>query len=247
MRRQRERGTRAQRLIDSVPYWYHRIEVQPGLVTPGAYDPRVVLDALPAPEDCSDLRVLDIGARDGFFTFEFERRGAEVVAIDPEIPSVSGFRVAAELIGSQVTCLEDNVYSLSRKTHGRFDIVLFLGVLYHLRHPLLALDRIADVCAGQLFLETEVSDPRQTAVDGPPTAEFWAREFANDATNWWIPSTSCAQDMLLAAEFECSETVSISPTRALFTAQRRPDPTFSRLRRLDESRSWATLDQPETD
>lgn len=245
----------AQRRIESVAYWYHRIEVLPGLVTPGVYDPSVVLDALPLPADCAGLRILDLGTRDGFFAFELERRGAQVVALDPEDPNVSGYRVAADLLGSKVEYHEDNVYSLTPESHGTFDVVLCFGLLYHLRHPMLALDRIADVCTGRLFLETEVSDvrllpqparrrfarpataPRAERV--PPVAEFYVGEWAGDDTNWWIPSSTCAIDMLTGAGFACPGPVPISASRALFIAERSPDPTAARLRRLDESRSWA--------
>ncbi len=228
----------AQRRVDSVAHWYHRMEVHPGVITPGTCDPLLTLDVLPVPMDCNGLRVLDLGTRDGFFAFEFERRGAEVVAIDPEDPNNSGYQVASDLLGSRVTYMEDNVYALSPETHGRFDIVLFLGLLYHLRHPLLALDRIADVCTGQLFMETEISDARQTA---QPIAEFWAGEFSHDPTNWWIPTSVGASDMLRAAGFDVTETVITSDRRAVFIANRSSDDAAAGLRKLDEARSWARL------
>ena len=107
------------------------------------------------------MRVLDIGARDGFFTFEAERAAArEVVALDNESPHNTGFAIAAELLGSKATYVTENVYSLNPERYGRFDLVLFLGVIYHLRHPLLALDRIHDVCSPEalLLLETHMID-----------------------------------------------------------------------------------------
>ncbi len=140
-------GARAARLIASVPHWYHRIEVAPGSSRPG----RTTLHALsllPLPPDMAGMRVLDIGARDGFFSFEMERRGASVTALDYMPADQTGFEVAGRLLG-----LEDGVrwrtsVDLDPRRHGCFDLVLFLGVLYHLRNPLLALDRIWEVCSG---------------------------------------------------------------------------------------------------
>src|SRR5690348_11622893 len=93
--------------------WYHRIELAPGVVTPGINDSPGVLKLLQLPEDCQGLRALDIGAMDGFFSFELERRGAEVLAIDNLSPNASGFRIAAELLGSKVRHEVANVYELS--------------------------------------------------------------------------------------------------------------------------------------
>ncbi|MGH9335920.1 MAG: class I SAM-dependent methyltransferase, partial [Vicinamibacteria bacterium] len=144
--------------IATVRHWYHRIEVAPGITTPGINASGECLELLPLPKDCSGLRALDIGARDGFYSFELERRGADVVAIDYIDPNTTGFNVAKELLSSKVSCLVDNVYNLTRDRHGAFDVVLFLGTLYHLRDPLLALDRIWDVSAdgAELFVESQV-------------------------------------------------------------------------------------------
>src|SRR6266496_1047254 len=101
-----------QEKISSVPFWYHRIELKPGLITPGINDSQAVLKFLELPKDCSGLRVLDIGARDGFFSFELEQRGAEVLAIDYVPPDRTGFMVAKEILGSNVTYKVANVYDL---------------------------------------------------------------------------------------------------------------------------------------
>src|SRR5262245_48364448 len=128
-------------LIASVPFWFHQIEVAPGIVTPGIDPSPEKLKRLTFPADLRGKRVLDIGAWDGFFSFECERRGAaEVVAIDAA-PSLS-FAVARELLGSQVKFYAMNIYDLTPVTLGQFDLVLCLGVLYHLRHPLFGLERV---------------------------------------------------------------------------------------------------------
>src|SRR5215813_2598194 len=139
--------------------WYHAIEVAPGIITPGRYDPKPLLDAMGFPADLSGKSVLDIGAYDGFFTFEAERRGAErVVALDRHPASHKGFALAHELLGSKAEYVEGSVYDLSPDIHGTFDVVFFLGVLYHLRHPLLALEKIHSVCREMLFVESHVLD-----------------------------------------------------------------------------------------
>src|ERR1700757_533225 len=133
-------------MIDSVPNWYHRFEFSSGFVTPGVNDSKKALALLELPEDMSGLRVLDIGARDGFFSFECERRGArEVVPVDYMPAEQTGFPVAAQILGSNLKLVHDNVYNLTSAKYGRFDVVLFLGLLYHLPDPMRALDIINDL------------------------------------------------------------------------------------------------------
>ena len=158
---QEDVSQRAREAIAEQAKWHHRIEVAPGVWTPGLQDTQTLLTQIGMPEDLGGMRVLDIGARDGFFTFEAERRGArEVIALDNEPPDRTGFSIAAELLGSRATYVTENVYSLAPEHYGRFDLVLFLGVIYHLRHPLLALDRIHDVCEpdATLLVETHMID-----------------------------------------------------------------------------------------
>lgn len=202
---------RAKELIDSVDPWYHRIEVLPGLVTPGVNKSQMVLEALDLPQDLSGKRVLDIGTRDGFFAFECERRGAEVTAIDYMPSQETGFPVAKELLGSDVEFVQENVYDLSEAKYGEFDLVLFLGVLYHLRDPMLALDRIWEVCRGRLIVETQTIDDalltpkgdfaRLADIDGDlesiPLMQFYPGDALNgDPTCIWAPNESCLRAML---------------------------------------------------
>ena len=163
------------------------------------------------------MRVLDIGARDGFFSFELERRGAKVLAIDYFGPTITGFAIASKLLGSRVRYEVLNVYDLSPATHGKFDIVLFLGVLYHLRNPLLALDRIRNVCQDRLWLESQVIDNaflnmstgEMLALDTiaplmkeTPIMQFYPRDELNkDGSNWWAPNLACLTAMLETCNF----------------------------------------------
>lgn len=138
-------------------HWYHSVEVAPGIVTPGVNNTHAVMETLELPDDCTGLRVLDLGARDGFFSFLLEKRGAsEVVAIDHVPPDKTGFSILKEIFQSNVAFHTDNIYNISVEKYGQFDIVLCLGLLYHLRSPLLALDKIRDVCQNELYIESHI-------------------------------------------------------------------------------------------
>ena len=201
--------------IAEVPYWFHRIDVGYGVVTPGADDSRAKLERVAIPDDLTGKRVLDIGAYDGFFTFECERRGAKVLALD--YPQAAGYPVASELVGSLAEFRELSVYDVSLDTVGEFDVVLFLGVLYHLRHPLLAIERIHEVCHELLILETQICDacflsrsgePLVLASVAPsvakvPIMQFYpGSELNGDPSNWWAPNLVALDGMLRTSGFE---------------------------------------------
>ena len=144
--------------VESEPYWFQRVEVFPGYFSPGWDDPAE--NKLPyygLPEDLSGLRVLDIGCAEGFFAFEAERRGArEVIGIDSFPDSVRRFGIVKEARQSSANAFLMNVYDLEPKRLGTFDLVLFYGVFYHLKHPQLALERILSICTGTLLFQTHV-------------------------------------------------------------------------------------------
>jgi tRNA (mo5U34)-methyltransferase len=208
------------RRIAEVGHWHHRIAITPEVMTPGAQDTQALLAQVGMPEDCTGMRVLDIGARDGFFTFEAERRGAaEVVAVDNVPPEKTGFAVASELLGSEARYVTDNVYNLSVERYGKFDLVLFFGVLYHLRHPLLALDHIWDVCnrGAQLYVESHMIDEGLVDHDGSfhrldslnadllglPLVQFYpGAMLGNDFTSTWAPNQVALRGMLESAGFD---------------------------------------------
>jgi tRNA (mo5U34)-methyltransferase len=203
--------------INSVKHWYHRIEIMPGVITPGVNDSARALELLNLPQDCTGKRVLDLGTRDGFFAFELEKRGAEVLAMDYQPMERTGFGVMAEILGSKVTFVQDNIYNISSEKYGKFDIVLFLGLIYHLRDPLGALDIIRDICQGELYLETQVIDNAFLNADGKlvplksiseellhlPIMQFYpGTALNNDATNFWAPNFKCMEMLLLESNFE---------------------------------------------
>ncbi|NKB70445.1 MAG: DUF1698 domain-containing protein [Candidatus Latescibacteria bacterium] len=221
-----------QQEIDRVPLWRHRIELPDGTVTPGVQDSPAQLALLHLPEDLSGKSVLDIGCSDGFYSFECERRGANrVLAVDnyssPLVDSPSGFNVAHKLLDSKVEFRQADLFSLNPEADGPFDIVLFLGVLYHLRHPFLGIERTAQLCNERLILETRLDSPfglwgaLKRRLLGPdnlrPSMRFCERNQVNDdPTNWWTPSAKCVEGMMRASGFCAVEQVASQGWRGIF-------------------------------
>jgi tRNA (mo5U34)-methyltransferase len=153
-------GFDAKRTFEGV-HWYHDWEIFKGVSTPGRRNVAFICAKAQIPTDLTGKRVLDIGAWHGCFSFECERRGAsEVVAYSLENPEVTGFCRLKELLGSRVKYVQGSVYGLAPEEIGEFDLILFFGVLYHLRYPLLAIDRIRTVSRGDVLIETHTLTSR---------------------------------------------------------------------------------------
>jgi tRNA (mo5U34)-methyltransferase len=207
--------------------WYHTIQLAPGVETPGWFDTRSVVNALPLPADLNGKRCLDVGTFDGFWAFELERRGAEeVVAIDVLDPKAwdwpansspdaieaigarkangVGFEIAREALGSSVKRHELSVYDADPTSIGTFDIVYLGSLLLHLQNPVQALQAIHRVCRGELVIVD--------AVDARLTKRWPRRALAElDALGrpwWWKPNVAALVRMTEAAGF----TVKGSPT-----------------------------------
>lgn len=177
------------------------------------------------PEDLTGKTVLDIGCNAGFYSIEMKRRGAErVIGIDSDDRYLAQARFAAEVLGFEdIEYRNLSVYDVA-KLGERFDLVIFMGVLYHLRHPLLALDLIREHVAGDRMLfqtmQRGSDDVLQVPEDHPfhrpgttlpppcfdnpayPKMHFIERSYAGDWTNWWAPNAACSQAMLRAAGFK---------------------------------------------
>jgi tRNA (mo5U34)-methyltransferase len=207
--------------------WFHNLHLPDGSQTA----PDHPLGDFPAfkwaqlapslPSDLTGTRALDIGCNAGFYTFELAKRGAYVVAIDEDEHYLRQAHWALErfeLAGS-VELRRQSVYELARVEEG-FDLVLFLGVLYHLRYPLLALDLVAEKVDRLLALQTltlpeaatdigadaigDLSlDERERLLEpGRPLAAFVEHRLAGDPTNWWIPTPSAVEAMARSAGLE---------------------------------------------
>jgi tRNA (mo5U34)-methyltransferase len=178
-----------ERLIAEHGRWWHEIELAPGIVTPGDDSNRMklpILDALGLPHDLGGKRALDIGCSDGYFSFELEKRGASVTAIDFVPETYTGFATARKILGSRVDYRMDNVYNVTPEGYGRFDVVLFLGVLYHLRKPLAALDAIRSVMheGARLFVGTMLIDEYFLLPDGSTTTLDAVNPLLKDVPLW---------------------------------------------------------------
>jgi tRNA (mo5U34)-methyltransferase len=170
------------------------------------------------PQDLTGKSVLDIGCNGGFYAMEMKRRGAaRVLGVDSDAGYLAQARFAAEVEGLEIEFRALSVYDLGALGE-RFDLVLFMGVLYHLRHPLLALDLIHEHAARDLLVFQSMQrgsreieplredyDFRETAQfdrPGYPKLHFVERRYSHDQTNWWVPNRACAEAMLRSAGFE---------------------------------------------
>jgi len=205
-------------------------EIIPGLYTSG----EVVagperLDRVGVPDDLRGLRVLDIGAWDGAYTFELERRGAEVVAFDIQDPHRTGFETARQIIGSSATYRRGTVYDLSPETAGLFDAVLYFGVFYHLKNPLAGFANIHTVLhdGGTLYVEGAILDTSHRvdetlhrhrdaleAVSDLPIAYFAPGDFHGHWSNWFVPNRACLEAWLGATGFASIQLAHIGGNRA---------------------------------
>lgn len=206
-----------------------------------AFKFRRFADVLPA--DLSGKSVLDIGCNAGFYAIEMKRRGAEeVIGIDSDEHYLAQARFASEALGcGDIEYRKLSVYDIAQLGR-RFDLVIFMGVLYHLRHPLLALDLIREHVAGDMMLfqtmQQGSNDVLQVPEDHPfhqpgthlsptcfdnpayPRMHFIERQFAGDWTNWWAPNKAASQAMLRAAGF----TIEAQPENEVYLCRTAPVP-----------------------
>jgi tRNA (mo5U34)-methyltransferase len=169
------------------------------------------------PEDLSGCSVLDIGCNAGFYSQAMKRRNAaRVLGIDTDDRYLAQARFAAEVEGLDIEFRRMSIWQIA-ELHEKFDLVLFMGVFYHLRHPLLALDLIHEHVARDLLvfqsLERGSRDVLQPAADydfsepapfnepGYPRMHFVEQSYSHDPTNWWIPNRACVEAMLRSAGF----------------------------------------------
>jgi tRNA (mo5U34)-methyltransferase len=196
--------------------WYHTLELGPGLVTSGWFDLRPYVGRYGLPERMDGMRALEIGTWDGFWAFEMERRGAQVVALDlddereldwpprrrpatfPPARRGEGFELARAILGSKVERVVLSVYEAEPERLGTFDVVLCGSVLIHLRDQLLALERIAGLCRG-LFVSAEEYDRLAGLI---PFAVSRYRADHEPAVVFWRPSVRTWKRMMWTAGFD---------------------------------------------
>jgi tRNA (mo5U34)-methyltransferase len=211
-----------ERDIRALGPWFHNIDLG-GVATA----PEHVLGDYPSvkwrrfahaiPADLAGRTVLDVGCNGGFYSIEMKRRGAaRVVGVDWDERYLAQARFAAGVLAIDIEFRRMSVYDVGELGE-RFDLVLFMGVLYHLRHPLLALDLLHEHAVGDLLVFQSMlrgsDEVRRLAGDYPfleraifdepwyPRLSFVERAYAGDPTNWWIPNRAAAEAMLRSAGF----------------------------------------------
>ena len=241
-----------ERMVAEHGRWWHEIELGAGIVTPGDDSNRMklpILDGIGLPQDMSGLRALDVGCSDGYFSFEMERRGASVLAMDFVPESYTGFATAREILGSEVEYVMENVYNLTPEKYGLFDVVLFMGVLYHLRKPLAALDSIRSVLrpGGLLFVGTMMIDEYFQLPDGSVTTlaainpmlsgvPLWQAypgdSLNGDFTNCFGPNRRALEVALSEAQFNVDQ-IEVVSMGGYARATAIEDPTTAKYQELD--------------
>jgi len=219
--------------------WFHNLNLAGVQTAPGHF-----LGDYPAvkwrrfahaiPSDLRGRTVLDVGCNAGFYTLEMKRRGADrVLGIDSDPRYLAQARLAAEIAGLEIELRQMSVYDLP-SLQERFDLVLFMGVLYHLRHPLLALDILYEHAVGETLVfqsmlrgsphvrrlapDYDFSETAHFEEPGYPVLHFVEHRYAADPTNWWIPNRACAEAMLRSAGF----TITDHPETEVFVCRRVP-------------------------
>lgn len=203
--------------------WFHNLHLPDGIQTA----PQHFLGDFPAfkwneiapslPEDLNGVRALDIGCNAGYYSFELAKRGAQVTAIDLDEHYLNQARWAADVLelSDRVEFRKATVYDLAHSAE-QYDLVWFMGVLYHLRYPLLALDIVRRCCRGRMIFQTMTTpgesvlsveenyrlDEREVLMDdGWPKMAFIEHRLADDPTNWWAPNHAGVEAMLRSSGF----------------------------------------------
>jgi tRNA (mo5U34)-methyltransferase len=243
--------------IDDLAPWFHNLHLPSGHQTAArhplgdfpAFKWRQIAGVLP--EDLSGARALDIGCNAGYYSFQLAARGAEVLAIDLDEHYLRQGRWAAEQLDPSRRVHFEQMHLYDLLGFGeRFDVVLFLGVLYHLRYPQLALDGLAPLVGGQMIVQT-LTMPGDAAPQVPedlpfeqrdaltqagwPKAAFIERAFAGDQTNWWAPDDACVQAMLRSAGLRVVGT----PAHEIYVCE--PDDSSGETARLRRSELGAVM------
>jgi tRNA (mo5U34)-methyltransferase len=209
--------------VEELGDWFHNLDLGGVRTAPdhflGDY-PQIKWQRFSAalPEDLSGKSVLDVGCNAGFYSIQMKRRGADrVVAIDTDEKYLAQARFAAKVSDAEIEFRNLSVYEVA-ELHEQFDLVLFMGVLYHLRHPLLALELLHEHVVGDLLVAQSLLRGSKETMNVAPDFPFWEEEvfeneefprmyfvenrFANDPTNWWIPNRACFEAMLRSAGFK---------------------------------------------
>lgn len=226
---------------ESLAPWFHNLHLPDGTQTAPdhflgdfpAYKWKEVKNLIPA--DLSGWSVLDVGCNAGFYSFKLAERGASVTGIDLDPHYLKQAQWAAEKFGlhHKITFRQMQVYDLAHTTE-KYDLVWFMGVLYHLRYPLLGLDILANKVKKMMVLQTlclpespRFNVPDTIAIDekqimlwqGWPKAAFIEKKLEGDPTNWWAFTPACVEALLRSCGMKNIQ----NPAEEIFTAEPDPD------------------------
>ena len=210
------------RRIDELGEWFHNLDLYGVPTAPNHFlgdFPNIKWKHIAAviPQDLSGATVLDIGCNGGFYSLEMKKRGAErVLGIDVDDRYLKQASFAARTLGLDIEFEKRSVYEVD-SISGQFDYVLFMGVFYHLRYPLFALDKVVKKIGGKLLFQTMIRGSEQARA-WESDYHFWNKEifthpdfpcvyfiedsYANDPTNWWLPNRGAAEAMLRSSGLE---------------------------------------------
>jgi tRNA (mo5U34)-methyltransferase len=228
--------------VSALGDWFHDLDLKGVRTAPNHFLNHYPADkwhrfAHAIPQDLKGASVLDIGCNAGFYSMEMKRRGAgRVLGIDSDPRYLAQARLASEVLELDIQFRELSIYDVAALGE-RFDIVLFMGVLYHLRHPLLALDLIHEHVAGDMLvfqsMQRGAQEVEPVAADydffdtdhfdrpGYPKLHFVEHQYARDWTNWWVPNAACAEAMLRSAGFAITD----HPEDEVYICRRTDRPT----------------------
>jgi tRNA (mo5U34)-methyltransferase len=214
--------------VDALGPWFHNLDLKGVPTAPshflGDY-PNVKWRHFSGiiPDRLEGKTVLDIGCNAGFYAMEMKRRGAErVLGLDTDDEYLEQARFAAEVNGLRIEFRKMSAYDVGQLRE-KFDLVIFMGVLYHLRHPLLALDLIREHVAKDMLLfqsmqrgskfVLDLEDDYEFSEEGIffessfPKLHFVERQYSHDWTNWWVPNRACTEAMLRSAGFSIDKRI----------------------------------------
>jgi tRNA (mo5U34)-methyltransferase len=210
--------------IAALGRWYHSVDLGDGIVTPGKVDPslRAQLALAELPDDLSGSTVLDIGGNCGGVAIAFARRGARATVLEVDDDYIKQGKFLASVLHLPVTFRRGVVYDVP--SLGKYDYVVFYGLIYHLRHPLLALDMVRAVTGRRMFLSTRMSASQHRVLAMGNVAGNVGKPGSEPAHNWWLPSAPAMEEALRVYGFVDIRTMVIDTERTEGFWSAAPDP-----------------------
>lgn len=225
----------ARTLVEGKP-WHHSFEVVPGVDIKGTYDPSSLWNRLSLPERLDGKSLADVGASNGYFSFQAKQQGANVTAFDYRHKDNSGFGLLQSINGyDDIAHHHARVYDINPETYGQFDIVLCLGLLYHLSDPYHGLASCCSIAKEHLYIESYCIDNSSPELADKPIMQFSSDPnrcpspftINTDNTNFWGFTSLCLKQLIEDLGFS-TQTLAVNEDRVIVHATRN-QPSFSRL------------------